>query len=268
MGARSTPSQGSRRVAVLGASNVALGLPWLVRAARESTTRAGGPELLVAGGHGRSYGLPTRVLGRSLSGLLDCGVWRHLGNPSQRDPPLVVLTDIGNDLMYGVAPERLASWVGTCLERLPADARVTVVGPPLATLAELGPVRFLVLRTLFFPARRMTLRHLREALDRLAHGMRSLADRDPRVALVEPPARWYGLDPIHTRARHREEAWRSILGIRDAAREPAPSSQPVRPAERVRAWTARPESWALFGVACGSRQPSLRLDDGTSLWLY
>ena len=252
-------------VAVLGASNVARGLPSLVSAVRQQTS--GGPlELLVAAGHGRAYGLETRVLGRSLPSLLECGIWSAFEGLARDGGELreVVLTDIGNDLVYGVEPERLFACVQTCLERLPPIARVTVVAPPLESLATVSELRFTVLRTLFFPTHPVRWDALRDALAELVERLRTLRD-DPRVRLVEPPGSWYGIDPIHHSRRWRAEAWRRMLDASDSHRG----------VKRALAWgevaqtlSARPESWRLFGIACSSRQPCRQFGDGTRLWLF
>jgi hypothetical protein len=261
---------GGQLVAVLGASNVARGLPWLLETVRrlgpDTAAGAAPRDLLVAGGHGRSYGLATNVLGRTLPGLLDCGIWTRLDELAQHRTLAVVLTDVGNDLVYEVPPERLVGWVRSALDRLPRHARVTVTTPPLASLSALSPWRFHLLRRLFFPARRVELSSLLGALERVVHGLSELA-ADPRVRLVEPPASWYGFDPIHTLSHRRVEAWYRMLGERED-REPNGGTSPPGLSQRWLAMTARPQDWRLFGLALGSAQPCRRLADGTRLWLY
>ena len=83
-----------RRVVALGASNLTRGFPILVSAARASA----GPdvEVFAALGLGRSYGMESRVLARTLPGILDSGLWAALAGL----PPLptrAVVTDVGND---------------------------------------------------------------------------------------------------------------------------------------------------------------------------
>ena len=59
---------GRRRAVVLGASNVSRGLARLATVAR---ARAGGPmDLFVAAGHGRGYGVSSRVWLRRLPSIL------------------------------------------------------------------------------------------------------------------------------------------------------------------------------------------------------
>src|SRR5688572_31021942 len=107
------------RAILLGASNLKISLPPLLAGLRR---RAGGPvEAFIACGHGRSYGAWSRFLFvRRLPGIAGCGLWPAL----EASPPLrnvrrvALLTDAGNDLVYGASPEEIAGWIGTCLDRL------------------------------------------------------------------------------------------------------------------------------------------------------
>src|SRR5439155_11570702 len=102
----------SARVVLLGASNLTLGFPMLVS---ELRAWLGSPvEILCAHGHGRSYGLASRVLFRELPGIVECGLWRALASAPAR-PTLALLTDVGNDIMYGRDVEEIAGWVETAL---------------------------------------------------------------------------------------------------------------------------------------------------------
>ena len=73
MRCRSTPV---RRVVLLGASNLTRGISTVVATAQRVW---GQPlEVLAALGHGRSYGIESRVLGRRLPGILNSGLWEAL----------------------------------------------------------------------------------------------------------------------------------------------------------------------------------------------
>ncbi len=251
------------RVVVLGASNIARNLPWVVEAARAMAP--GGP-LFVAHGHGRSYGATSRVLIRQLPGLTACGLWPRL-QASPPGPTWALLTDIGNDLMYGFSPETVAGWVSECLGRL-ADhgAQLAVTELPLGNLATLGPRRFWWMRTCFFPACRLSLPEAQAAAARLNDLLRPLAQRHQAVLLPHEAA-WYGLDPLHFRtsvAWHALRAWWR-LGFGVALPETRPRVNWFR-----RAWlkTRRHETVWYCGCPAGSPQPVARFDDGGSLSLF
>ena len=115
---RSVPHDAGRRVVVLGASNVARNSALIVETIRRSAPEPA--EILIAAGHGRSYGLSTCVVGRRLSSIGACNLWRAWAARSSL-PTSAVVTDVGNDVMYGVPVDVILAWVARCLERF-ADA--------------------------------------------------------------------------------------------------------------------------------------------------
>ena len=46
--------------------------------AASAATWGAGVDVVAALGHGRSYGADSCFLGRTITGILDCGLWRHL----------------------------------------------------------------------------------------------------------------------------------------------------------------------------------------------
>ena len=106
------------RVVLLGASNLTRALPLVIGLARQ---RLGGPlDVHAALGHGRSYGRRSTVLIRSLPGVLESGLWPALEAPAQGASVALhaLLTDVGNDIVYGHDPDTIAGWIDTCIGRL------------------------------------------------------------------------------------------------------------------------------------------------------
>jgi hypothetical protein len=255
------------RVVLLGASNVARGISIVVESAR---LVCGAPlELLAAFGHGRSYGVPAGVWGRTLPGIVQCGLWRALeeqqGLTEQQALRTVALVaDVGNDLAYGFTAEQVAEWVEICLQRLVAvEARTAIMRLPLAVLERLPAWQFELMRRVLFPRRRIVrsevLRQaasLDEALVRLA------AEYGARA--VEPRAEWYGLDPIHLRRAVWSDAWGEMLGSAMGTAARAQGS--------LRRWlylrTRLPHEQRWLGWQQRRAQPCGRLADGTRLWFY
>lgn len=222
------------RVIVLGASNVSRGLG---RLAAVATARVAGPlDLFVAAGHGRSYGVNSRVGLRRLPSVLASGLWRALDREAEAGPQAVfaLVTDAGNDLLYGFTAAQVAAWVGECLRRLREHgARTAVTRLPLASVATVGPSRYRAFRTCFVPGCRLSLAAVKEAAADLDARLVDVAAAHG-VAVLDQPAAWYGLDPIHVRRRH-------LAGLFHAAGDawglPAPR-------HRIR---ARWRDWALLG---------------------
>ncbi len=254
----------THRAILLGASNLTRSFSIVVETAR--LTWCEPIEIMAAMGHGRSYVQDSRVWARKISGIFFCELWHHLEQrPSL--PTAALVTDIGNDLLYGVPVDRLVERVAGCLERLAEVGATTIVTrPPLASLQRLGEARFRFFRRLLFPASRLTL----TAATDLAH---SLDDRLaqfaswPKTSVISAPSQWYGLDPIHLRRRVWRQAWPALLS---AWREQHPSPVVPRSSWWRSAYLAALAPWedAWFGIPRHCDQPCGKLSDGTTISLY
>jgi hypothetical protein len=253
------------RAILLGASNLAVALPLVVDRLRR---QAGGPvQVLAACGHGRSYGMWSRFLfARGLPGIAGCGLWSELdGLPPL--PTVALVTDVGNDLVYGEDAATVASWVDACLGRLAGQGAETVLTLlPLPVLETLTPRRYFVARSVLFPGRTVPWpRLLAEARELDARLRRIGIERG--VHLVEPAASWYGIDPIHVRRSRRQEAWDRILSLWPLASS-GPSRGESSPVGRCRPPAFGTAHFRLFGADLRRSQPALRLQDGTTLSLF
>ena len=270
-----TPSPGFppvARVVVLGASNVARGIGTIVDVARETF---GSPvEILTAMGHGRSYGLTTSIPFRTLDGILHSGLWRALASR----PPLptcAILTDIGNDLVYGCQPDKVIGWIDECMQRLRAVMGVAseaapamlLTGLPLASIARVGQLRFLAFRNALFPKSNLQLVAAQRYALELDTAVRQLALQHS-AEFIAPDARWYGVDPIHIRVAVQREAWRTIFSAlrKNIFSTPANVRSPWR--EWCRIMLVRPEQSRVLFRARQVAQPSVVLRDGTSISFY
>jgi len=252
------------RVVLLGASNVTRGISTLVETIRLAL---GSPlDILVAYGHGRSYGIDSCVLGRRLVGIVHCGLWEALAGRS-RLPTYALLTDVGNDLVYGASVQQISAWVETCLARLAEVGAENVLGRlPVENLYRVSPWHYRAARRLLFPRSDLSLNDARRAATALDEALVVMAERFG-ATLVAPRATWYGIDPIHVKMRRWNESWREFV-----------SSWPVSeknfspPRGSLRRWVSLRRLWPaqrwLFGREQRAEQPVGRLNDGTQLSLY
>ncbi len=285
---------------IIGASNVTLSLPviWAGVAGSSSPRR-----LLVAAGHGRSFALPNTVLGRMLPSILECGLWNALGElqshgvvTGRRErnreglpvgwvsdltttksgvetesrpaipndaPTKALITDVGNDILYGASVGQIVGWVRECVARLQSlgvETRMTHL--PLDSLRSLSRRRFLFFRKLLFPASVLSYEAALSSAEELDAALAELSVT-AGLECAAPQPHWYGLDPIHIRRRARPEAWQQFLtplveGF--SPRHPGPLAQ-------QRVWIQKAAvRWR------GSREfvtPQPCLTEGsTELWLF
>jgi hypothetical protein len=184
------------RVVALGASNLTRGFQSVVSTARGAW--GPGVEVLAALGHGRSYGARSQLLFRALPGILDCGLWHELASrPHVATRALV--TDVGNDILYGFSPEQTLAWVAEALSRLSRLTQdIAITDLPLASIRQLSTPKFLAFRSILVPSCRLSLAQVLERAEQVNAGLADLASvHGARLCHLDPA--WYGFDPIHVR---------------------------------------------------------------------
>jgi hypothetical protein len=251
---------GVERIVTLGASNLTRGFHTVV-----STARAvWGPQVQVfaAFGHGRSYGAHSHVLVRTLPGILDTGLFRDL-DALPPVPTRALVTDVGNDILYGFPGEQVVAWVETAIDRLERTTRdITLTDLPLASIRRLSRARFLAFRSMLFPSCRLSHAQAVDAAERVNAGLEELsAVRGLRFFRLKPA--WYGLDPIHIRPSLWRTAWQEILGCGPAAVTGRDSQL-----EGLRLYLMPPERRWLFGIEQRTPQTGRALASGGRVWLY
>jgi hypothetical protein len=247
-----------RRVVILGASNLVRGITTVF----ETSTRCwGGPlDFLAAHGHGRSYGGESMFLGRVLPGIRNCALWEAL---EQREPlpTAALITDVGNDVLYGAPVERIVEWVETCIARLrPRCERMIVTELPVHQLRTLTRGRYNFIRNIIFPQCRVPFEDAVERALLLNERLCELADRHNAIRVATLPE-WFGFDPIHIRFDRLGPAWRQILAPWCDG-EP-PRTQPISIRRALFLRRLRPHYRRVFGIEQRKVQPAARLRDGS-----
>lgn len=224
-------------------------------------------EILAAVGHGRAYGIFSEAVWRGLPGIAECGLWRQLRETESR-PAYALLTDIGNDILYGLLPEQVLQSVEACVERLQQQsAQIVVTNLPMESIERLSERRFLLFRNLFYPTCRLSRS---ETISRawMAHdGLAAMAARR-KFILHEQKSEWFGMDGIHVNYWQRETYYRDIV------QQFPDSGEKLGALENHRGffltWQRRPEFAfkTLFGRAIYCPQPSGLLTDGSRAAKY
>jgi hypothetical protein len=253
-----------RRVILLGASNLVRSIATVVATARQIWHEP--VEIMAAIGHGRSYGQDSTLLGRKISGIFPCALWGDLHRRPTL-PTVALLTDVGNDLGYGVNVRQIVSWVDGCLDRLETARAATIITQlPLASLDRLSRARFLFYRSLYFPRSGLELAALRAAANELNAELVAIGERR-KIPVIPVSEAWYGLDPIHLKRSRWRHAWPTVLsawrGDGTLAERPRTSF-----AEWAYLRLLAPSERVVFGRQRRYEQPSGILRDGTTISLY
>jgi hypothetical protein len=248
------------RVVALGASNLTRGFGTVVSAARTAWGRD--VEVLAALGHGRSYGAASSVLCRRLPGILESSLWRDLGSLPPV-PTRALVSDVGNDILYGFSAERTLAWVEEAVSRLQRVTRdILLTDLPLASIRRLSEARFLLFRSILVPSCRLSQAQVIDVAEQLDAGLATLsAVRGVTFSHLDPA--WYGFDPIHIRPSLWRPAWRQILGVPSTA-----DGGDGSPLEGLQLYFMRPERRWLFGVEQHTPQRGAALPRGGRVWLY
>ena len=257
------PAAPTARVVLLGASNLTRGAGVVLDVAWQ---RIGTPlDVLLAMGHGRAYRVRSCVFGRALPSIVECGLWRAIGERPPA-PTAALVTDIGNDLMYGVAVDEIVAAVVQCLARLAAvGSRVVMTLPPVCNLPQLSPARYYLLRNVLFPTCWLGFDCVVARACELEEKLRTLGS--DHVQLLEPRDDWYGFDPIHLRRNRRRGAWGEVL-----ERWPQVDTAQGPTLRARRSWHDMiglfPERRWILGLPYCRQQPARRLADNTTLSLF
>jgi hypothetical protein len=251
---------GIARIIALGASNLTRGFQSLVSVARAEW----GSEIqvLAALGHGRSSGAPSRVGIRTLPGILESGLWRMLDSLPEI-PTRALVTDVGNDILYGYSAEQILAWIGEVLSRLQCVTKdITLTNLPLANIQGLTQAKYLLLRSILFPSCRLSLIQVLDTAGQVNAGLSRLSvARRVRLCKLDPA--WYGTDPIHIRRSFWQSAWREMLDVALASKD---SGRSVL--EGLKLYFMAPERRRILGFEQYTPQLGVQLPSGGRVWLY
>lgn len=224
-------------VVILGASNVTYGLGVYVGTLKASFTQGG--RFYIGDGHGRSYGRRSRALFRQLDGHAESPLWSIWNDVATESAPRYgLITDVGNDLIYGASVPTIMGWVEQCVRRLKSRGfEVTISTPPVHAIERLSRWRYETTSRMFFPKNAVSWDQMKASVRDLDVALRVLAEEN-NTALVHPSPHWYGFDPIHVRKRFRREAVASLLSAWPTG--PEIVARTVNPLATLGLWRSRP----------------------------
>lgn len=261
------PTKPANRIILLGASNLTLSLRLVIHLIQQ---RFSGPsEILAAVGHGRAYGSANQVLLRGLPGIVASRLWPQLNSIGVL-PTYALLTDIGNDILYGSAPEQILRQVGWCIEQLQMQsAQIVVTNLPMASIEDLSERRYTFYRNIFYPFCRLPRSETVSRVRAVYQGLIDMASRR-NFTLYEQEPVWFGPDGIHVHYWKRRAFYRDVLEHFAVPGSNDKTDSGESRKELFLTWQQRPKFAykTVLGREIQCQQPSGRLADGSSVYKY
>ncbi len=178
------------------------------------------------------------------------------------------MTDVGNDVLYGMPADRIVTWVDEAIGRLQRiTGDIVLTDLPLARARRLSRFEFLTFRSLVVPQCRLSLAEVLETAERVNEGLEALA--------AARGVSFFRLKPEWARRRpHPHPAIALALRLagnplpRARRRDDRIGSREVTPGGPARLYLLRPERQWLFGREQFTPQHGVPLSPGGRVWLY
>jgi hypothetical protein len=182
-----------------------------------------------------------------------------------------LITDIGNDVIYGSMPEKIISQIMMMIERIESlpcleNREILVTRLPWPSVRKVAKYKYESMVRLLFPRTQLTWEMMLERVEEMDHRLQSHFPRSG-VTLVEQSADWYGFDPIHILRRKRARVWSEILGHwSDFQISPRQCRSPLL--NWVQYGWAMPDVWWWGETLKRTPQPARRSKSGHPVYFY
>ncbi len=195
---------------LLGASNLARGYSALTRKISQNISHV---EFVNAMGPGRGYCAREGMFNFSHPSIDECRVMESVDVYAKQGWRIaVLLTDIGNDIMYGVPDASLVE----CLDRLIEkslqwkNAEVIVTSIHVDVSKDLGKTTFKLLRAIFSPKSAVTFDQADSAVKKVNRYLEEKSRQNGRVHLVSGLGAFRGMDKIHYSLQKSHLVWSGV----------------------------------------------------------
>jgi len=205
----SRENQSSVLFIFLGASNLARSLYGLKRC----ITRCVFPRpvsFLHAMGPGRGYISQGGIFNAIYPPILYCDILKAAYNKRKKNQQVIVLiTDIGNDIMYGVSSEEIIEGLNLLFNRLnELEAKVFITSIPIDLKKDVSAFYFRILRCIFFPKSYVEQNQASEAIQTINDFIFQAFDKN--ITVINEMKKYCGIDKIHYSLFKSRAAWSHI----------------------------------------------------------
>jgi len=205
-----TPSDSPNPLFIfLGASNLARGYTALVKAA-ENWMHPHPCEFLGAMGPGRGYCAPGGLLNIVYPPIASCGIIPAAKKKAEHSSRVVaLLTDVGNDIIYGVPASRIIRTLSEILQDLSAmSAEISITSISVDLEKDVGECGYQILRRIYFPFSQISFAEAAQAAKEINSFIENLSSQG--IHVIHGLERYQGLDRIHYSLLHSSRVWSLI----------------------------------------------------------
>ncbi len=193
----------------MGASNLARGYSLLTR----YLSRCLGVqniEFLNALGPGRGFCAKGGMFNFIYPPIQDCQVIEAVDKKT-KNPRVVLITDLGNDLMYGVTPDALIECLDTLIDRmLKWNADIFLTSIHINMKKDISRRTFYILRFIFYPNSKMNYEETDSLIIKVNDYLEEKARNNKKVHLITGMESYAGSDKIHYSLLKMHKAWSKV----------------------------------------------------------
>ena len=194
---------------LMGASNLARGYSLLTRHI-SSCFGKNKTEFLNALGPGRGFCARGGMFNFNYPPIQDCRIL-EVAKKKSCDIRAVLITDIGNDLMYGVLADILIESLDGLIGRaLQWDAEIFLTSIHVNLKKDVSPTMFFILKSFFYPGSSITYEEADLFIIKVNGYLEEKARQNERVYLISGMTSFIGMDKIHYSFLKTHLAWEKI----------------------------------------------------------
>jgi hypothetical protein len=194
---------------LMGASNLARGYSMFTRHISNCFGK-NKTEFLNALGPGRGFCARGGMFNFTYPPIQDCRIL-EVAEKKSCDTRVVLITDIGNDLMYGVSADTLIESLDGLIDRaLQWDAEIFLTSIHVNLKKDVSQTMFLILKSFFYPGSNITYEETDLFIVKVNGYLEEKSRQNDKVHLISGMGSFAGADKIHYSLLQTHSAWEKI----------------------------------------------------------
>ncbi len=190
-------------------------------------------------------------MGLRFPGVVHCGLFSALeeAKRSTRSADvLALLTDLGNDLIYGAGVATLSQWIRECVARLRnLGATAAITALPIAGITTLPSWRYQILRPILYPRHTVVQNDLNRSILALQKALEAI-ETEQQIILLPTEPEWYTFDRFHLRPRALDQAMGMWIDALTQSHFGAATGQGIAPTvSALSLYLRRPAEYTFLG---------------------